>query len=278
MNNIIIMVSEVCLQNSYFQNWPCIQIIGTVTIAIFGGIWFVWKRSDEETRKAVLSVKEQVSIFFEKLVFKEVRVLINIIDNYLPDALSQVKSEQSRLSRFDHFCAFLKKIPDEELSRERGKYAEVIRESFSSLLIDEVEKLISSLSYKISHDIYNPCHIRYGLEGDTVLRLDFIARQNIQVQKLEIYYNIWKIIALVLLVLSAMAGVCFCFLSFLFTAEIAFKCSTVSLWTFFISLIGGLISTAFFALKEYKLKNMYRACQNDPGFEKAFAKWKGRQN
>jgi hypothetical protein len=276
--------------NPYYQNWTHIGFAFAFGIAIISALINIRAKEDMGLSKLTLSLKSQISSLFMKTVIDEAILLINMIDEHLPYSLSQAWSKNPTTSRFDYFCGQLKSLSldpsQDDYSQEdkvkctRDQYAGIIKDSFSGLLKDEVEKLVRivSLGPRLNDTSYNSTGIRYGLEGETALKFDFIARKMASVERWHRNYIrsgiVWKLLLIITAIAAFVLIASDCFLN----STLGKIISTSSLSTMLISGILGFIVIGLFFCYENKLKNEFHKCEDDPGFEKAFAKWKGRQH
>ncbi len=268
-------IGQVNSTNEYYHNWGALQIVVMIVVALFGGIWFVWKRDDSEIQKYLLQIKAKLSYLFEDFVVTEARILVNLIDNHLPDALCETYKEEIGHSRFEHFCNLLKKIPEEEIDLSRGKYAEIFRESFCGILTNEVEQLLNSVDSKRQKD--SLIRKSYSLEGLTSLKLSFIAHKTAISERLTKRYRSSKKWSLIFLVLSILAGLLFCFFAFWFKLKTNIPLGNIFLSAFVFLSALGVVGILVLALTEMTLKNISQDYKNDPNLEKAFQQWKDRK-
>ena len=272
---LLATIEQINNTNEYYHNWGALQIVVIIVVALFGGIWFVWKRDDSEIQKYLLQIKAKLSYLFEDFVVTETRVLVNLIDKHLPDALCETYKEEIGRSRFEHFCNLLKKIPEEEIDLSRGKYAEIFRESFCGIITTEVEQLLNSVDSKRQRD--SLARKSYSLEGLTSLKLSFIAHKTAMSEGLTKRYRSSKKWSLIFLVLSILAGLLFCFFTFWFKQKTRVPLGNLIISAFVILSILGVAGILALALTEMALKNISQDFENDSNLEKAFQQWKDRR-
>ncbi|GAF90303.1 unnamed protein product, partial [marine sediment metagenome] len=78
---LLTAIGQINSTNEYYHNWGAIKVVVMIVVALFGGIWFVWKRDDLEIQKCLLQIKARLSYLFEDFVVAEAKSLINLIDN-----------------------------------------------------------------------------------------------------------------------------------------------------------------------------------------------------
>ena len=205
----------------------------------------------------------------------EARILVNLIDKHLPDALCETYKEDIGNSRFQHFCNLLKKSDEEDIDLSRGKYAEFFRESFCGILTNEVEQLLNSVDSKRQNN--SLIRKSYSLEGSTSLTLSFIAHKTAISERLTKRYRTWKKWSLMFLVLSILTGLLFCFFTFWFEQKTGVPVGNIIISAFVILAFLGVVGILVLALTEMTLKNISQDYANDPNLEKAFQQWKGRK-
>ncbi len=105
------------ISNNLYQGWNCLIVIFPIVAALLTGIWFLIKRGHEKTNEFIIGIKEEVHTVFMNTIINEARRLIQIVDEHLPHALSQDRSEEPFPSRFDYFCTSLRQIPEAQLDR-----------------------------------------------------------------------------------------------------------------------------------------------------------------
>lgn len=276
--NILADTTTVAKINPYYQDWTCAGFILAIFIAIAGAMIKIHTKDNTDLRKLILTLKSQISVLFMKTIIDEAKLLINIIDDHLPYSLSQCGSKNPTTSRFDYFCGAIKSVSLEDLQEDRNKYATIIKDAFSGLLKDEVDKLIRivSLGPNLNDASFNFTGIRYGLEGETALKFDFIARKMANIEKWHRNYNISGVASKIFFALAEIAALIFMASVVYLNSEAGKAISMLSMGIVFASGIIAFIMICFFFRFEGKLKNEHQKCEDDPGFEKAFAKWKGR--
>lgn len=275
----MIFLANSSFENSFYHDWECLTVVSPFIVALIAGIWFVCKRDDSEARRALLSIKEGIATMFMQTVIFEAHCLMRIVVNYLPDALSQICAEEPRKTRFDNFCAALRKLPEEDIDTDRGKYAFIIRDSFSQILQSEIERVIKAAdpsSQTIANRFQNVTGLSFSLEGQTELKLVFLARRTAQAEQREKLYHVSHKLALFAFIFAVIGGFLFLVPAFWVKAKWGFYVSQVSLSVFFVLGIAGLLAMLIFVNCETNLKRGRRECEEDPGFQKAFEIWKGR--
>jgi len=163
-----------------YRQWPLVAATVALCAFMMNRVEGIFKR-DTDVDAATLSLEQVASSFFVALVLKESRRLFNIVDDHLPIALSQAHASVAERSRFFQFCVSLRAIPEEELD-DRGKYAQIIKESFARIICDSAERLIDSIG--ASPSVLNPTAVRFSLEGDGYLSFAGVASFDYQNRRL----------------------------------------------------------------------------------------------
>lgn len=272
---LLATIEQINRTNEYYHNWGALGFVGMVVVALFGGIWFVWKRDDSEIQKYLLQIKAKLSYLFEDFVVSEARILVGLVDKHLPDTLCETYKDEIGHSRFEHFCNLLKKIPEKEIDLSRGRYAEIFRELFCGIITTEVEQLLNSVGSKRQRD--SLVRKSYSLEGLTSLKLSFIAHKTAMSEGLTKRYRWSRKWSLTFLVLSILAGLLFCFFTVWSKQKTSEPLGNLIISAFIILSILGVGGILPLALTEMTLKNTSQDYENDSNLEKAFQQWKDRR-
>lgn len=194
-------------QNEFFQEWGFLGVLVGAAAALFQTSRWFFTSKHREVDEASLSLEQIASATFVALVLKEARRVFTLVDDHLTEALSQEQSVAPAQSRFDRFCRALRSIPEEELG-PRGRYTDVIRESFSRILSEVASRLLGAMdSHGVStgNPILNPTGIRYSLERDGYLGFSEVSRFDSTNRAMErTFRGLWLASG----ILATMAGVC----------------------------------------------------------------------
>lgn len=133
---------------------------------------------------------------FIRLILAESKRVFKIADDHLPLALSQSGSSSPQPSRFDHFCKAIRSIPEMELD-DRGRYSDVIRESFTRIISENAERLLDAMSAtgtSSANPTLNPTGVRFSLEADGYLRFAQISQFDSQNRRLVSWFgHMWLV-------------------------------------------------------------------------------------
>jgi len=265
--------------NTFYQEWECAAIIVPIAIALLGCFWFVFKRDDSETKQALYKIKDQIATMFMRTVVSEARCLIKIIENHLPEALTRVGRGAQGVTRFDKFCAAIREMSAEEFKEAGEKYGFIVRDTFSQILEQEVERLLEAAGVNpqsVNARLKNPSGLRFNLEGETVLKLHFLAQRTVRAESRVRRYKFSRKLAFVGFIIGGVGGLSFLVPVFWIKGEWGYIWGQVAFWLLVCSGIVGLLSALALGLCECQLKTESQECEDDPGFQKAFELWKGR--
>ncbi|MGA2583552.1 MAG: hypothetical protein ABSG31_09775 [Tepidisphaeraceae bacterium] len=168
--------------NLLYHQWDLGKALSAIAITLIGGIWWLIKRDDSDVRTAVLEIKQAITTMFMQTVIDEARRLLALLDEHLPVALSQETVVQPQRSRFDRFCQSLRAINPEELE-DRGKYSNIIRDAFSGVIMQTIDRLMEAAASKsrgVAGDLFNPTAIRFEMEGLLHLKFAFVSNTSAQ--------------------------------------------------------------------------------------------------
>lgn len=204
------------VQEPTYGQWA---LLGVAVAAIAGFckiLHHVWSTEHRDVERARLSLEQVSSSFFVSLVLQEARRVFAIVDDHLPQALSQSGSPDIETSRFDNFCMSLRAIPQAELS-DRGRYASIIKESFGQIISDRAGRLIEAMSsvgpVGSAGRTLNPTGARFSLEGDGFLKFVVVAEFDCLNRKMEArFQQLWGLTGLfavlgILFALGVIGGV-----------------------------------------------------------------------
>lgn len=177
-----------------YGQWPLLTALVAGVGALCKLLQVVWKNEHRDVDGARLSLEQVSSAFFVAIVLQEARRVFAIVDDHIPLTLSQAKATNPSVSRFDYFCQSLRSIPADELA-DRGKYANIIKESFGRIIADSAERLIDAMASAgstASNAVLNPTTARFSLEGDGFLSFAGVAQFDYENRKLETRFRrIW---------------------------------------------------------------------------------------
>ena len=257
-----------------YGQWPLLTALVAGVGALCKLLHVVWKNEHRDIDGARLSLEQVSSAFFVAIVLHEARRVFAIVDDHIPLALSQAKSPNPGASRFDNFCQSLRTIPAEELDN-RGKYANIIKESFGRIIADSAERLIDAMSSAgatASNVVLNPTTARFSLEGDGFLNFAGVAEFDYENRRIEARFRrIWTAVGVFsLLGVVSGVGVLAGIVVNLPWAQAAAPWSLLALAAF------GVLSLGAFGLSYVVKRNLIRRSQKfgDPSSVAEFVKQK----
>lgn len=273
------VLGDAVIENVFYKDWGCAGIVVIIAIPALSAVLFVLRRDDSEARQSLYKIKEQIATMFMHTILREARGLISLVEEHLPEALTRVRSKEPLPNRFDKFCAHLRELSDDELSSRSKKYGDIVEQTLADILSDEISRLVDAADPRkqsISSKIHNPTGLRFSLGGETILRLDFLARKTVGVERRSRRYRALRKIATVAFCSAALGGFLFLVPVFWVQGRWGYVWANIALAILIVFGSLGLLSLLIFGLCESRLKTDGRACEDDPGFEKAFELWKGR--
>jgi hypothetical protein len=184
------------IPNSLHHEWGLLgAVVGGLTVlasALFG----VATAKHQDVKAASLALEQSASVMFIRLILAESKRVFEKADDHLPLALSQSRSSSPQPSRFDHFCKAIRSIPEEELD-DRGRYTDVIRESFTRIISENAERLLDAMSAagtSPANPTLNPTGVRFSLEADGYLRFAQISQFDSQNRRLVCWFErLWLV-------------------------------------------------------------------------------------
>ncbi len=164
--------------NSLYHEWGLIAAAWGVCVPLLGGVWWLLKLKSEETSASALKIRSKLAGLMERTFHIEALKVFELIDDHLPDALSQVDAENARVSAFDRLCLGLRELdPDEP---DRGKYRSVLEHALSGIISTEAKKLLAGAT---------PTGLRFSFRHETERLLAYIAEQTTRSRKKERAYT-----------------------------------------------------------------------------------------
>ncbi len=267
------------ISNNLYQGWNCLIVIFPIVAALLTGIWFLIKRGHEKTNEFIIGIKEEVHTVFMNTIINEARRLIQIVDEHLPHALSQDRSEEPFPSRFDYFCTSLRQIPEAQLDRS-GAYSSIIRVAFAGILKDQMDKLIGTIEpgpYEEGSELLNPTKLQFKLDGNTALMFSFLSHEHANIKWHERLYFFGRNVAIIMFIVAAISGL-LCFIPIVWIQGIWGHIALRILFSVqCLCVIIGLLCFLIFAIIETKVKKILLRYNNDPGLKAAFDLWKSRK-
>lgn len=239
-------------------------------------VLFHLRSSTEKIELTYLQAKEALSILFIHTVIDEARRLFRLVDDHLPTALAQASTKNPQISRFDYFCRSLRKIGEEELDERGGKYFEIIRDSFSRIVLDQIDRLLQAAQERdspLSDDLINPTGIHYQLEGATDLTFRFISVFSARCHRRKRRTGIARIVGLIAFVVVFICWVAmlpFFFVEAAWAETSMFYCLLAGIVAF----VVGVLSTLTLEVNQYLLGELALAFRSQKGIDAKLDAWK----
>lgn len=241
-------------------------------------VLFHLRSSTEKVDHTYLQAKEALSTLFIHTVFDEARRLLRLVDDHLPAALAQASTKNPQISRFDYFCGALRKIGEEELDERGGKYFEIIRDSFSRIVSNQIDRLLQAAQEPDSplpEDLINPSGIHYQLEGATDLTFQFISVFSARCHRRKRRTRIARIVGLIAFIVVFICVAASLFFLF-FDAAWAETSMSYCLFAGTVAFVIGIISTLTLEVNQHLLSELATAFQSKKGIDAKLDAWKNR--
>ncbi|GEM_PF-4711100 len=208
-------------------------------------------------------------------VIFETQLLLNLIEEHLPDSITQALKAEPLKTKFDTFCENLVEISKSENPRLDISDALKKEEIFSGLLVSEAEKLVNIIKFspRLEHTNYNSTRLSYSLQGDTALRFNFIAERIFALEKIRKKY-IFRIESSQYFTMLSILGFFFFLVPLMWDRKFCCIWGYVSLAIFSMSAILGIVLFAFAHKKAGQLITLKEEYESD--FESAYGNWKNR--
>jgi len=264
----------------FYQNWGCAGVFAPFVVA--SGSFLVlmvlskqkWK---SEFNSNLILAKERVATVFMDTVIFEAQLLLNLIEDHLPNSITQALKSEPLKSKFDVFCEKLAEISNCSLENPRTEISNVLEkeEIFSGLLVSEAQKLLNiiKLSPRLEHTAYNSTRISYALQGDTALKFSFIANRIFALERIKKKHFFCLEGSLYLMILSLLG-----FFSFLvplmWDKKFCLFWGYISLSIFSFSALLSIVLFLSAHKKGGQLITLKEEYESD--FESAYENWKNR--
>ncbi len=266
--------------NCFYQNWGCAVVFVPLVVAAstFLVLMVLNKQKwTSEFKNNLVLAKERVATVFMNTVIFEAQLLLNLIEDHLPNSITQALKSEPLKTKFDMFCEKLVEISNSARENPRTEISAVLEkeEIFSGLIVSETEKLINiiKLSPRLEHTAYNSTRISYALQGDTALKFSFIAERLFALERIRKKHIFFLEGSLYLMILSILG-----FFSFLvplmWDRKFCFLWGYVSLFIFSVSALLGIVLFVSAHKKSGQLITLKEEYGSD--FESAYDNWKKR--
>ena len=159
----------------------------------------------------------------------------------------------------------------------RDFYLNLAKEMLGNIVQAEVERLIDGASpgrQTITERLHNPTGVHFRLEGQTVLRLQFLARKTVAAERRENWFYASAKWAMAGFCVGGLGGLLFFPPLFWFDSAWGYIWANTALVVLMMFGVIGLVSVFLCFACETSLRREASACQDDPGFEKEFQLWK----
>ena len=180
----------IALTNTFYQQWGLVGVvIGTLAIFISFLRW-LWNLDVSSTWAARLKIVNGLAGMFQNTVLEEAEKVIELIDDYLPTALSQADDSLAQPSAFDDFCRRIRELEDDEFNREVVRFS--LTESLAGILSTEVRRLIHSERTSDATGHGGSYNLYSGFEFETQQKLRFLAKKSVQAKKKENRFDLGR--------------------------------------------------------------------------------------
>ena len=152
--------------NSLYHEWGLISAALGFCIPLLGGVWWLLKIKSEETSDSALKIQSGLAGLMERTFHIEALRVLGLIDDHLPDALSQVDVKDARPSAFDRLCLGLRVLDLDE--PDRNKFRALLERALSGIISAEAKKLLTGAS---------PTGLQFSFRHETERLLVYIAEQ-----------------------------------------------------------------------------------------------------
>lgn len=267
--------------HSFYQNWGCAGVIATLAVAL-GGLLVVHlskrRKSISEFDNNLVLAKEGVATIFMDTVVLEAQLLLSLIEEHLPDSITQALMSEPLKNKFDTFCEKLIEINNNSNGNPRTGISEVFRteEIFSGLIVGEAKKLanIIKLSARLGQTDYNSTEISYALQGDTALKFNFIADRFFALEKIKKRYFFY-LKSFAPLALFSFLGAASLFVPLLWNIGFCGIWAYMSIATFVLLAFFSIVSFCLAHKKSEQLINLRKKYESDS--ETAYENWKSKK-
>jgi len=267
--------------HSFYHNWGCATVIATLVVGLgtFLIVHLFKKRNlISEFNTNLVLAKEGVATVFMDTVVLEAQLLLRLIEEHLPDSITQALKSQPLKNKFDTFCERLIEINNNSNSNPRTGISEVFRreEMFSGLIVGEANKLanIIKLSARLGQTDYNSTGISYALQGDTALKFNFIADRFFALEKIKKRYFFY-LNSCGRLAIFSLLGALSLFVPLLCNMEFCGIWACVSIATFVLLAFFSIVLFCLADKKSAQLINLRKEYESDSGT--AYENWKSKK-
>lgn len=152
--------------NSLYHEWGLISAAWGMCLPLLGGVWWLLKMKSEETSDSALKIRSGLAGLMERTFHIEALKVLELIDDHLPYALSQVDVKNARASAFDRLCLGLRDLDLDE--PDRTKFRVLLEHALSGIISTEAKKLLTGAS---------PTGLQFSFRHETERLLAYIAVQ-----------------------------------------------------------------------------------------------------
>lgn len=163
--------------NSLYHEWGIITAAAGLLVPLLGAVLWLLKLKAEQITQSVLSIRSGLASLMERTFHIEALKLIELIDDQLPSALSQVDADNPRPSAFDRLCLGLRDFDPNE--PDRVQYRTLLEFAISGIITTQAKKLLGATA---------PTGLRFSFRYETERILAYIATQtNRSIRKQRAY-------------------------------------------------------------------------------------------
>lgn len=272
--------------HSFYLNWGCAGVMIPLAVAL-GALLVVHlskkRKSISDFENNLVLAKEGVATIFMDTVVSETQLLLSLIEEHLPDSITQALKSQPLKNKFDSFCEKLIEINSDSNGNPRTDISEVLKKEmfprkkeFYGLLVDEAKRLayIIKQSARLGNTDYNSTEISYALQGDTALKFNFIADRFFALEKIKKRYFFY-LNSCERLTISSLLGVLSLFVPLMWNMEFCGIWACVSIAIFVLLAFLSILSFCRANKKAEQLINLKKEYESDPGI--AYESWKSKK-
>ncbi len=267
--------------HSFYQNWVCAGVIATLAVGLGTFLivhLFKKRKSISEFDNNLVLAKEGVATIFMDTVVLEAQLLLRLIEEHLPDSITQALKSQPLRNKFDTFCERLIEINNDSNGNPRAGISGVFRreEIFSGLIVGEAKKLanIIKLSARLGQTDYNSTGISYALQGGTALKFNFIADRFFALEKVKKRYFFY-LNSCERLAIFSLLGVVSLFVPLLWNVGFCGIWACVSIAIFVLLAFFSIVSFCLADKKSEQLINLRKEYESDS--KTAYENWKNKK-
>ena len=197
--------------NCLYHEWGLVGAVLGACVVLLPALWWLGSMKSHVATAAVLEIRSGLSSLFRETVVGEALRICQLVDDHLPSALSQVDDLNPKPSAFDELCRGLRELDDEQPDRQL--YAALLKNALGGVMIGEVRRhlmMAGAESGGAAGGQGSRTGLRVAFEGDTELKLTFIAKKIALASRKERLFYCSKRWALRLFGISGVTGFLVC--------------------------------------------------------------------